>query len=113
MPETRAAVWAMKIREVRCFEVSGPARVEAMEERQLQMLDVYSELARRGPAGPSDRVTDTYVEVVATRVRATRCWRYPPSTTHCGTCAASFSAYPSTGCSADRRARASTATRRC
>jgi L-rhamnonate dehydratase len=55
----------MKISELRCFQVSGPAHVEASEERQLQMLDVYPEMARRGPGGGSERVTDTYVEVVA------------------------------------------------
>ncbi len=55
----------MKVTQVRCFEVSGPATVEASEERQLQMLDVYPELARRGPGGGADRVTGTYVEVAA------------------------------------------------
>jgi L-alanine-DL-glutamate epimerase-like enolase superfamily enzyme len=55
----------MKIRNLNCFEISGPANVEASEERQLQMLDVYRELARRGPGGGADRVTGTYVEVVA------------------------------------------------
>ena len=55
----------MNIRELNCFEVSGPAHVDAFEERQLQMLDIYPELARRGPGGGTDRVTDTYVEVVA------------------------------------------------
>jgi L-alanine-DL-glutamate epimerase-like enolase superfamily enzyme len=55
----------MKIRELNCFQVSGPAHVDAFEERQLQMLDIYPELARRGPAGATERVTDTYVEVIA------------------------------------------------
>src|ERR1700730_8890924 len=55
----------MRIRELRCFQVSGPATVEASEERQLQMLDVYPELARRGTGTGSDRVTGAYVEVVA------------------------------------------------
>jgi hypothetical protein len=55
----------MRIRELNCFQVSGPAHVEAFEERQLQMLDVYPELARREPGGATERVTDTYVEVVA------------------------------------------------
>ena len=55
----------MNIRELNCFEVSGPAHVDGFEERQLQMLDIYPELARRGPGGGTDRVTDTYVEVVA------------------------------------------------
>jgi L-rhamnonate dehydratase len=55
----------MKIRELRCFQVSGAATVEGAEERQLQMLDIYPQLARRGPAGGADRVTDTYVEVGA------------------------------------------------
>jgi L-rhamnonate dehydratase len=54
----------MRIRELRCFQVSGPATVEPPEERQLQMLDVYPELARRGPGAGGDRVTGTYVEVV-------------------------------------------------
>ena len=55
----------VRIRELRCTEVSGPASIEASEERQLQMLDIYPELARRGPGGGADRVTGTYVEVVA------------------------------------------------
>lgn len=55
----------MKIRELNCFQVSGPAHVDAFEERQLQMLDIYPELARRGPGPGSERVTDTYVEVIA------------------------------------------------
>jgi L-rhamnonate dehydratase len=55
----------MKIRNLHCFQVSGPATIEASEERQLQMLDVYPELARRGPGGGAERVTGTYVEVVA------------------------------------------------
>src|SRR2546421_7691498 len=55
----------MNIRALNCFEVSGPAHVDAFEEPQLQMLDIYPELARRGPGGGTDRVTDTYVEVVA------------------------------------------------
>jgi L-rhamnonate dehydratase len=55
----------MNIRDLHCFEISGPVDVEASEERQLQMLDVYPELARRGPGGAADRVSGTYVEVVA------------------------------------------------
>jgi L-alanine-DL-glutamate epimerase-like enolase superfamily enzyme len=55
----------MRIRELRCFQVSGPATIEASEERQLQMLDVYPEFARRGPGAGDDRVTGTYVEVVS------------------------------------------------
>src|SRR5713226_2544684 len=51
------------IREVRCFQVSGAAEIMPSEERQLQMLDVYPELARRGPGGGATRVTGTYVEV--------------------------------------------------
>ncbi|HLZ29983.1 MAG TPA: enolase C-terminal domain-like protein [Chloroflexota bacterium] len=58
MPTTR-------IRELRCVQVSGPASIEALEERQLQMLDIYPELARRGPGAGADRVTGTYVEVLA------------------------------------------------
>jgi L-alanine-DL-glutamate epimerase-like enolase superfamily enzyme len=53
----------MKITAVRCIQLSGPAQIEGSEERQLQMLDVYPELARRGPGGGSDRVTSVYVEV--------------------------------------------------
>ena len=55
----------MRIRELHCFEVSGAVHVEPVEERQLQMLDVYPELARRGPGGGAERITDTYVEVIA------------------------------------------------
>ena len=51
------------IREVRCFEVSGPAEIMPVEERQLQMLDVYPEFARRPAGGGAIRVTGTYVEV--------------------------------------------------
>src|SRR5882762_2702999 len=51
------------IREVRCFEVSGAAEIPPSEERQLQMLDVYPELARRTPGGGATRVSGTYVEV--------------------------------------------------
>src|SRR6185503_3466865 len=54
----------MMIRELRCFQVSGPAQIEGSEERQLQMLDVYPEMARRGPGGGGvDRMTSVYVEV--------------------------------------------------
>src|SRR3984893_2059395 len=49
--------------EVRCFQVSGAAEIMPSEERQLQMLDVYPELARRAPGGGATRVTGTYVEV--------------------------------------------------
>ena len=55
-----------QIRTVSCFQVSGPASVEANEERQLQMLDVYPEFARRGPGGGENRVTGTYVEITTT-----------------------------------------------
>ena len=51
------------IREVRCFEVSGAAEIPPSEERQLQMLDVYPEFARRGPGGGATRVSGAYVEV--------------------------------------------------
>jgi L-alanine-DL-glutamate epimerase-like enolase superfamily enzyme len=51
------------IRAVRCFQVSGPAAIEAPEERQLQMLDMYPELARRSPGSGATRVSGTYVEV--------------------------------------------------
>ena len=53
----------MRITNVRCFTVSGPAVLEANEERQLQMLDIYPEYARRGPGSAEQRVTGTYVEV--------------------------------------------------
>jgi L-alanine-DL-glutamate epimerase-like enolase superfamily enzyme len=53
----------MKVTTVRCIQVSGAARIEGSEERQLQMLDVYPEMGRRGPGGGSDRLTSTYVEV--------------------------------------------------
>ena len=55
----------MKIVALRCFQLSGPADVEASEERQLQMLDVYPEMARRGPGGGSKRLNSVYVEVEA------------------------------------------------
>jgi hypothetical protein len=55
----------MKIRELRCVQVSGRAEVEAPEERQLHMLDIYPELARRGPGAGGARVTGTYVELEA------------------------------------------------
>ena len=42
------------IREVRCLEVSGPAEIMPVEERQLQMLDVYPEFARRPAGGGCD-----------------------------------------------------------
>src|SRR5207237_95859 len=51
------------IREVRCFQVSGPAEILPVEERQLQMLDVYPEFARRPPGSGATRVSGTYVEV--------------------------------------------------
>jgi L-rhamnonate dehydratase len=53
----------MKVTAVRCVQVSGPAQIEGSEERQLQMLDVYPEMARRGAGGGSDRMTSVYVEV--------------------------------------------------
>jgi L-alanine-DL-glutamate epimerase-like enolase superfamily enzyme len=54
----------MKISAVRCFQVSGPADVQPMEERQSQMLDIYPEFARRGPSTQvGTRLTSTYVEV--------------------------------------------------
>jgi L-alanine-DL-glutamate epimerase-like enolase superfamily enzyme len=55
----------MHITALSCFQVAGPASIEANEERQLQMLDVYPELARRGPGRAEDRVSGTYVEVTA------------------------------------------------
>jgi L-rhamnonate dehydratase len=56
-------VTTTSIREVRCFHVSGPAAIEAPEERQLQMLDVYPDLAPRSPGTAATRVNGTYVEV--------------------------------------------------
>jgi len=54
----------MKIRSVTCFQVSGAATVEPNEERQLQMLDIYPEYARRGASTTVEqRVTGTYVQV--------------------------------------------------
>ena len=54
----------LKVAAVRCFQVTGPADVEPSEERQLQMLDVYPENARKGPPQTrGTRITDTYVEV--------------------------------------------------
>ena len=53
----------MKVTAVRCIQVSGAARIEGSEERQLQMLDIYPEMARRGPGGGGDRLTSVYVEV--------------------------------------------------
>jgi L-rhamnonate dehydratase len=54
----------LKVAAVRCFQVTGPADVEPSEERQLQMLDVYPENARKGPSqARGSRITDTYVEV--------------------------------------------------
>ena len=37
----------MKVTAVRCIQLSGPAQIEGSEERQLQMLDIYPEMARR------------------------------------------------------------------
>src|SRR5437879_316531 len=56
---------SMKIKAIRCFNASGPAKVEPSEERQLQMLDVYPEMARRGPGGGGDRVGGAFVEIEA------------------------------------------------
>jgi L-rhamnonate dehydratase len=54
----------VKIAAVRCFQASGPADVEPSEERQLQMLDVYPEMARRGPSqARGTRLSGAYVEV--------------------------------------------------
>lgn len=55
----------MKIAAIRCYQVSGAADIEPSEERQLQMLDIYPELARRGPGGGSKRQTSIFVEVEA------------------------------------------------
>jgi hypothetical protein len=56
----------MRIREPNCFQVSGPAHVEAFEERQLQMLDVYPELARREPGGATEF---SWITVLKNRLR--------------------------------------------
>jgi len=53
----------MEVTQVRCFEVSGPATIEASEERQLQMLDIYPELAELGDLVDQPVVLDG--EVVA------------------------------------------------
>jgi len=54
----------VKIAALRCYQLSGPADVEPSEERQLQMLDVYPEMARRGPSQTrGTRLSGAYVEV--------------------------------------------------
>ena len=37
----------MKIADVRCFKVKGPAAPSLIEERQIGMLDIYPEYASR------------------------------------------------------------------
>lgn len=53
----------MRISAVRCFQVEGPANIEAQEERQVGMLDIYPHFAARPPAGARDRLTAVYVQV--------------------------------------------------
>ena len=54
----------MPITAVRCFQVSGPADLPPMEERQLQMLDIYPEFAARGVGlARTTRLTATYVQI--------------------------------------------------
>src|SRR5712692_4991289 len=54
----------MKIAAVTCFQVSGPAQVQPMEERQVGMLDIYPEFAARPPSrAVTTRLTATYVQI--------------------------------------------------
>ena len=58
----------MKIAEVRCFQVFGQASYASSEERQVGMLDVYPEYARRQVARPSGSggprpISGAYVEI--------------------------------------------------
>jgi len=54
----------MRIKEVRCFHVSGPANFPPSEERQVGMLDVYPEFAARQPSGrTATRASAVYVEI--------------------------------------------------
>lgn len=54
----------MRIRQVRCFQVSGPANFPPSEERQVGMLDVYPEFAARQPSRQvATRASAVYVEI--------------------------------------------------
>lgn len=53
----------MQITDVRCFQVSGRAEIEASEERQIGMLDIYPELAVRPATGAAVELTATYVQI--------------------------------------------------
>lgn len=59
----------MKIADVRCFKVAGPAPASHIEERQVGMLDIYADyaartVARRAPeTGQTGRLEVAYVEV--------------------------------------------------
>ena len=59
----------MKIADVRCFTVHGPAAPSLIEERQIGMLDIYPEyaartVARRSPESqPGAKASAAYVEV--------------------------------------------------
>ena len=59
----------MKIADVRCFKVTGPAAPSLIEERQIGMLDIYPEYANRtvtrlSPEAKQGATADAlYVEV--------------------------------------------------
>jgi L-rhamnonate dehydratase len=54
----------MKITNVRCFRVAGPAEIPPNEERQIGMLDIYPEFAARSvPQTPTTRLEAVYVEI--------------------------------------------------
>ena len=54
----------MRIKAVRCFQVSGRANFPPSEERQVGMLDVYPEFAARQPSGrAATRASAVYVEI--------------------------------------------------
>src|SRR6266508_3129256 len=60
---------AVKIADVRCFKVAGPAAPSLTEERQIGMLDIYPEYANRtvtyrSPESQRDAKAEAvYVEV--------------------------------------------------
>ncbi len=54
----------MKITNIRCFQISGPASYPATEERQVGKLDVYPEFAgRRHQGRATTELTQTYVQI--------------------------------------------------
>ena len=75
----------MKIADVRCFKVTGPAAPSLIEERQIGMLDIYPEYAgrtvtRRSPESrhveddhqwPDDTSPDEYLASLRETVLAT------------------------------------------